>query len=211
MDNTKISLQNIGKRFRKEWIFRQVNIEWQKPQTCALLGGNGSGKSTLLRIIAGSLLPSEGNIYWQNAQTNANIDPNYVFQHIAWAAPYIELIEELNLMEVIDFQARFKPFQQTKKPNELIQLAQLQQASDKQLRFFSSGMKQRAKLLLAIMADTPILLLDEPTTNLDTKGIDWYRTLMEQYTQNRLVIIASNQKHEYDFCQQYVNIEQYKP
>jgi ABC-type multidrug transport system ATPase subunit len=211
MDNTKISLQNIGKRFRKEWIFRQVNTEWNAPQTCALLGGNGSGKSTLLQIIAGSLTPSEGNISWQNTQTNANIDPNYVFQHIAWAAPYIELIEELNLQEAITFQAQFKPFRHTANLNELIQLAQLQQAKDKQLRFFSSGMKQRAKLLLAIMADTPILLLDEPTTNLDTKGIDWYRTLMEQHIENRLVIVASNQKHEYDFCQQHLHIEQYKP
>ena len=71
-------------------------------------------------------------------------------------------------------------------------------------------MKQRLKLVLAICSDTDLLLLDEPTTNLDDEGVAWYQTLIEKYTANRLVIVASNVKHDYHFCTQQLNIMDYK-
>jgi ABC-type multidrug transport system ATPase subunit len=71
-------------------------------------------------------------------------------------------------------------------------------------------MKQRTKLALAFCSDTAMLMLDEPTSNLDTQGVDWYLGLVETYAANRLTIVCSNQAHEYSFCKQQINITDYK-
>ncbi len=92
----------------------------------------------------------------------------------------------------------------------VIELLGLQASKNKLIRYFSSGMKQRLKLALAFCADTPILMLDEPTSNLDSQGVDWYLSLVEQFAKDRLTIICSNQEHEYSFCQHMLSIADYK-
>ncbi len=203
---TFIQLNNIGKRFRYEWIFKKIDFRFELGIAYALLGGNGSGKSTLLQILAGSLTPSTGQLHYQfNGQT---IEQENLFTHISWTAPAIELIEEFTLTELLQFQANFKPFLAILNTTHIIELLKL--PTNKEIRYFSSGMKQRVKLALAILADTPFVFLDEPTTNLDTAGIEWYHQLIAQYTSNRLVVVASNQAHEYHFCQQELNVLLYK-
>ena len=72
-------------------------------------------------------------------------------------------------------------------------------------------MKQRVRLVLAILSNTPLLLLDEPTSNLDKKGIEWYKQLMSEYCSERIVMVCSNhQQHEYEFCKNEIVIEKYK-
>lgn len=93
---------------------------------------------------------------------------------------------------------------------KIIDLLQMEDSKHKLLRYFSSGMKQRVKLALAFCADTPLLMLDEPTANLDTQGIDWYLQLIEKFAVNRLTLICSNQEHEYSFCQNRLNVLDYK-
>ena len=118
--------------------------------------------------------------------------------------------EEFTLSEMVDFHFKFKTFKPGIDKAALNEILNLKGSDNKMIRYFSSGMKQRLKLALAFCADTPMLMLDEPTSNLDTQGIDWYLNLVEKFSANRLTIICSNQEHEYSFCEQKLNISDYK-
>ncbi|MDB5285942.1 MAG: transporter ATP-binding protein [Mucilaginibacter sp.] len=204
----QITLENIGRRFNREWIFREINYTFNSKGSYAILGPNGSGKSTLLQVLNGSLVPSSGAISYTK-DGNA-IEPENVFNYLSLAAPYLELIEEFTLNEMVDFHFRFKTFKSGIDKNALNNILNLKGSENKMIRYFSSGMKQRLKLALAFCADTPMLMLDEPTSNLDTQGIDWYLNLVEKFSANRLTIICSNQEHEYSFCRERLSISDYK-
>ena len=200
----KIVLENIGRRFGREWIFRKVNHTFSTGEKHSVLGTNGSGKSTLLQIIAGSVSPSEGKIILDNLST-----PETIFRSISYAAPYLELAEEMTWREAIRFQGKFKNYISGLDEEKIIELSGLQASSEKQIRNFSSGMKQRARLALAILADTPILLLDEPSTNLDANAVNWYAGLIEKFAKGKLVIVCSNyNKEEYSFCTKELALKQ---
>jgi ABC-type multidrug transport system ATPase subunit len=204
----QITLQNIGRRFNRDWIFRGVDYTFTSGKSYAILGANGSGKSTLLAVLNGSLSPSTGTInYSFDAQP---IEVEQVFQQISLAAPYLELIEEFSLSEMIDFHFKFKTYKAGIDKTAIIGLLNLPGSTNKLIRYFSSGMKQRLKLALAFCADTPILMLDEPTSNLDTQGVNWYLNLVQQFAKDRLTIICSNQEHEYNFCEHRLNIADHK-
>ncbi|MBL0329857.1 MAG: ATP-binding cassette domain-containing protein [Bacteroidetes bacterium] len=205
----QINLNNIGKRYNFEWIFRKINFEFTGENNYVILGSNGSGKSTLLQVIAGNLMHSEGDLKFQVSTTNIEIEQAYTY--LSYCAPYLDLFEEFTLRESIAFQEKFKPFQQGLDVKKIIELTELEKSKDKQLKYYSSGMKQRVRLALAVLADTPLLLLDEPTSNLDKKAIDWYQKLVTDYSKNRLIIVASNQQeYEYPFCNKQLTIEDYK-
>ena len=204
----KITLDNIGRRFNRDWIFKNINYTFLPNTAYAILGPNGSGKSTLLQLIAGSLESSKGSInYWLAGKP---LEPDSVYRHISLTAPYLELIEEFTLDEMIDFHFGFKSFLPGLDKQAVLELLNLKLAKNKPLRYFSSGMKQRAKLALAFCSDTPLLLLDEPTSNLDTSGVDWYLGLAERFATDRLCIVSSNQPHEYGFCTGHIRITDYK-
>jgi ABC-type multidrug transport system ATPase subunit len=203
-----ITLQNIGRRFNREWIFREVEYIFESDGTYAVLGANGSGKSTLLQVLNGSLVPSAGEIKYFDGQQE--VEAGDIFNYLSLAAPYLELIEEFSLNEMIDFHFKFKPFKPGIDKTGVTDILNLEGSGNKLIKYFSSGMKQRLKLALAFCANTPLLMLDEPTSNLDTQGIDWYLNLVEQFSQNRLTIVCSNQEHEYSFCKNRLNIADYK-
>jgi ABC-type multidrug transport system ATPase subunit len=205
----RIELEGVGKRYRREWIFRDLDLELNTPDTWALLGHNGSGKSTLLRVLSGHLTPSKGTLtYWQD--TN-RIPDDLRYRQVSLAAPYVDLIEEFTLPEAIRFHQRFKSFRNGLDEQGLSELLQLPGARTKEIRHFSSGMKQRLKLVLAFASDTPLLLLDEPTTNLDRQGVAWYESLVEQFSADRLVVVASNVEADVAFCKHRLEITDYKP
>ncbi|MCR9289657.1 MAG: ABC transporter ATP-binding protein [Bacteroidetes bacterium] len=204
----KILLENISKRYKFEWIFRNISTEFEKGTACAILGSNGSGKSTFLKILSGHLTPSKGKIKFENQGQKIEIDD--VYKEIAFCAPYIDLIEEFTLVEAIEFHQNFKPLLNNLSAKELIGILDFSKSKNKEIRHFSSGMKQRLKLILAICSDTPALFLDEPTTNLDTQGIDWYQELIEKFRKDRLIIVASNMEIDYQFCDRFLNILDFK-
>ena len=204
----RIELENVSKRYRLEWIFKKVNQSFLPKEQYAITGPNGSGKSTLLKILSGHLSPSKGKVRFFDQEKA--IDPNEVYRHVSYAAPYIELLEEFTLTEAINLHGKFKSFLHQLQTKDLIDILGFQKSKNKPIRHFSSGMKQRLKLVLSICSDTPLLLLDEPTTNLDTQGINWYRQLIATYAKDRLVVIASNVDVDFDFCEHKVNILDYK-
>jgi len=204
----KICLEHISKRFQKHWIFKDISYSFCEDKAYALLGPNGSGKSTLLRIIAGMQAASLGKI--QYSRNDKNIETATAFPLISFCAPGQEIVEELTFREFLEFHFSFKQPLQGIDIDSIIELSGIKQAADKQIGDYSSGMKQRVKLAQAIFSDTPILLLDEPCTNLDQKGVEQYKEWMEQYGKNRLVIIASNDPREYFFCRERLVLEDYK-
>lgn len=203
----EINLNKVGRRFNKEWIFKNIDFNFTADNKYAVLGPNGSGKSTLLSILLGSLTPSEGEINYYNPK---EIRVENIYQYISFAAPYLDLIEEFTLEETINFHFQFKAYAEGLNASSVLELLGLEKSQDKALKHFSSGMKQRTKLALACCTNTPILILDEPTSNLDTQGIDWYLNLVNEYTAKKMIIIGSNQEHEYSFCNQRLNISDHK-
>ena len=205
----QITLNNVGKRFNREWIFRHCSYQFEPGKSYAITGSNGSGKSTLLQVISGSLTHNEGSIGIKNSNQEA-IPAEQLYTNISIAAPYLELIEEMTAKEMLDFHAQFKPLIDAISIQEILQTVGLQTAVNKQIRYYSSGMKQRLKLAQAFFSNTPILLLDEPTTNLDADGIALYHHLVSNYTRGKLVIVSSNDKQEYAFCEEVISIGDYK-
>ncbi len=240
----QIQLINTGKRFNREWIFRNCNYTFSAGTSYAITGPNGSGKSTLLQTIAGAINASEGSVAVSSEELAVNSKPSTVnrlpltvyqaqsvnsgngssvngkrltvnneilYQHLSIAAPYLELVEEMTATEALTFHAAFKPLLSGISIKEILEIVGLKAAADKQIRFYSSGMKQRMKLAQAIFSDVPILLLDEPCTNLDAVGYALYHQLIKDYCTQKLVIVCSNDVHEYDFCTEKLDIMDYKP
>ena len=205
----KIILQKVGKKFYREWIFRNLDLELSSMDSLAILGPNGSGKSTLLQLLSGSLVPTEGSI--QYFLDNTKIEGDQVFSHVSFAAPYLELIEEFSLTEIIDLHFRFKARTNNLSTSEMIAIADLEHAKNKSYKYFSSGMKQRVKLAIAFLSDTKLIFLDEPCSNLDQESIKWYRRLIEQYTGNKIIIVCSNnQPEEFSSCKRQINLMDWK-
>jgi len=204
----KISVKNLGKRFNREWIFRNLNYEFEAGNTYAVIGPNGSGKSTLLQIAWGQLPPSQGTLSYSH---NSNeIPPEEIFTLLAVATPYMELMEEFTLREMVQFHFRFKKIRNGSPLPEILEKMELTHARNKYISNFSSGMKQRLKLGLAFFSDVPLLFLDEPMTNLDKKSIDWYWNNLTGLPQDILIFIASNQDQEYPPTAKKINISSYK-
>lgn len=208
-NSLQIQLENVGKKFATEWIFKKLNLQLKPGEKWVILGGNGSGKSTLLQIISGYVLPNSGSVsYLQGEQ---KIEPEEIKNHISLASPYLELVEDFTLKELIEHCAIYKPFLNNLSTEEILEISGLKNAGNKAIRNFSSGMKQRVRLTLAIMADCEILFLDEPVSNLDRKAIDWFNELIHQYCSHKTIIVCSNSiKEEYMFCQQELDIAQFK-
>ncbi len=204
----KISLENISKRFQRHWIFKEIHYSFDTPGTYALLGENGSGKSTLLRIIAGMQPPSLGKVLYESG--GKKVEGNDVFPNISFCAPGMEIVEELTLNEFLNFHFSFKKPLAGISIQNIIEITGLAHAADKVIGDYSSGMKQRVKLAQAIFSNTPVLLLDEPCTNLDQNGVEQYRDWIERYTSNRMIIVASNDVREYFFCKEQINILSYR-
>ena len=204
----KVSLTDAGKRFNRDWIFRHFTYTFEKGNSYAIIGPNGSGKSTLLQVLSGSMQLSEGGGQW--VVGDGPLANEEVYKLVSICAPYLEVVEEMSLKEFLEFHHHFKPFLPSFSIENIISIIGLQEAVNKQIRFYSSGMKQRVKLAQAIFSDTPFLLLDEPCTNLDSTGIELYHRLIDQYCTSRLVIVSSNDEIEYSFCKAKINITDHK-
>lgn len=203
-----ITLDNTGKRFGSDWVFRRVNFQFSAGKAYAILGPNGSGKSTLLQLISGYQTPTEGTVRFSNG--TETIDAEDIFNKISLCAPYMQLIEEFTLLEQLRFHFSFKKRMEGFTEAAFIDLLGMQAHASKQMRHFSSGMKQRVKLCLAILSDVPAVLLDEPATNLDEQGVEWYKRLLENYISGRLLIISSNRNEEHEFCNERIQLADYK-
>jgi ABC-type multidrug transport system ATPase subunit len=203
----KIKLSGAGKRFNREWVFRKVDLEFTSPGCYAITGPNGSGKSTLLQVLGCMLLLSEGSILYSN---NRTINLDNAHEHTSFCAPYMDVVEEMTLIEFFSFHNSFKPFMKSLSIEDIIERMDLKTAAQKQIRYYSSGMKQRVRLAQAFFSNTEVILLDEPCSNLDETGVRLYHSLVDEFCRDRLTIISSNDEIEYSFCENKISVLDYK-
>ncbi|HTH56147.1 MAG TPA: ATP-binding cassette domain-containing protein [Cyclobacteriaceae bacterium] len=197
-----VAANHLGKRFNREWVFRNFNYEFATGKTFAITGPNGSGKSTLMQVLWGQMQPSEGSLSYSGHQ------PGEIFNAVSIAAPYMDLIDEFTLEEMVRFHFQFK---KGRLPvEEIIDRIELKTSRDKLISSFSSGMRQRLKLALAFYTECGLLFLDEPCTNLDKKSIEWYHSQLGGVPTHTTLFIASNQDHEYPTTAVKVDILGYK-
>ena len=205
----RLAINDLSQAYHRKYVFKGITLERTTEQHLAILGSNGSGKSTLLKTLTGALIPFGGSVTTEI--NGASIAEENQFKYLSLAAPYLELIEEYTLIEFLNFYTKLKPLRADFSVQKFIQEAYLEEAQDRELRYFSSGMKQRVKLALAFFTDCPFVFLDEPLSNLDKRGYDWYQSLTEKYTKDRLFFVCSNETEaEYAFCSSSIRIEDFK-
>ena len=203
----EVILDHISKKFGRQTVISDLSERLLEGETYAVLGGNGSGKSTLLQIILGSTTPSNGQVkYLLGGQ---EFKREEVAFRISLAGPYLELIEELTGLEFLEFYEGFRPFRKGLKSNDVLRIAILEDSAEKQIRHYSSGMRQRLRLAVSLLSSADLILLDEPASNLDPKGVQWYRKLVETERDGRTLVIGSNfDEREMDFCSHQIKIGQ---
>ncbi|EOZ95845.1 ABC transporter, ATP-binding protein [Indibacter alkaliphilus LW1] len=203
-----IELITAGKRFQYDWIFKNLTLKIPANSKCAVIGSNGSGKSTLLKSISGIQPLTEGKI--QYSLSGKEIQDTDIYKYLVISAPYLELPEEFSLTELLDFHFKFKKPIPNMGLSDMIDTMYLSEHKFKPVSQFSSGMKQRLKIGLCLFSDCPLMLLDEPTSNLDQKGVNWYLKMIETYAVEKTVLVCSNEPKEYTFCDQKITMEDYK-
>lgn len=206
-----ITFEDCGKRFNNEWIFRNLNYHFRLGGKYGITGPNGSGKSTLLQIISGAMVPSEGKMFVDTGDgKKSNAVSEELHHHFSILAPYLDVLEEMTALEFLAFHQSFKSLLPGISHIEILEKVGLSHAASKQIRNYSSGMKQRIKMAQAIFSDVPVLLLDEPCTNFDEAGFALYHELIETFCKEKMVIVSSNDRNEYDFCDHLIHIPDYK-
>jgi ABC-type multidrug transport system ATPase subunit len=201
MSDFKITASQITKSFKRNIILSNINFSFNAPMSVGITGENGKGKSTLIKIISGYLTPTSGTIEY--SFDGKEIATEDLFQYISFTGPYVDLIENMTLIESIDFHLLHKA--SNLNTNELIDLAYMNEHKNKLVGSFSSGMKQRLKLALTLSSKTPLILLDEPTSNLDQKAKSWFQTTFQSFCKEKLVFIASNSiQEELSHCQNII-------
>jgi ABC-type multidrug transport system ATPase subunit len=206
----QVELSHISKRFRKEWVFKDLTHTLKPNDRVAILGSNGSGKSTLTQIIAGYISPTEGTIVWLDGQLRINRE--HIFRYVSICSPGIQLWDELTLKENVELFRQFKKITACADYREFARMIELEKHAHNTLKTYSSGMKQRVKLGLAILSDAKILILDEPCSHLDNAAVQWYQSLLRNNSSNKLVLVASNSdEREIFLCNERIDINQYRP
>lgn len=202
-----ITVEGLSKRFNREWIFRNFSHEFKPGNVYAITGPNGSGKSTLLSVLWGQVPPTSGNLKYHAA---AEIPVEDIHKHISIATPYMDLIEDFTLAEILQFHFKLKPIRNNLSHEQLIEKLYLTESKDKQIRNFSSGMKQRLKLGLAFFTQSSIIYLDEPGSHLDEVAFQWYCDHLAAVPKECTIFIGSNDPAEYAQATQILNLKDFK-
>ena len=203
-----IVLEGLQKKFGKQHILQDVSYTFQTGSKTVILGSNGSGKSTLIKILSGSLEATEGSPVY--TFEGSNVTAKSAGLHVGIAAPYIALNPMFSLKETLAFHEQFCPFPEGFKLTDWLYKAGLAAHEDKRLSTFSSGMLQSVRLLLAEANNRPLLLLDEPISNLDAEGVQFYTELIRSFALSKTIIVGSNyQKDEYSYCTDELLLEKH--
>jgi ABC-type multidrug transport system ATPase subunit len=204
----KVTLQGISISFYQKRILKNIDFVFEEQGTYAITGGNGSGKSTVVKLLAGVLKASQGQL--SHSLNTSMVSPEHLYKHLNWVAPYINIYEELNAVETFNFQKNFK--NTSLSLEDFLLKTNLVEHRNKRIKYYSSGMKQRLKLALGMFFACDLLLLDEPTMNLDKNFQGWYLQNLEDLIKNgdKTIIIASNAPEEYTLAQEVLDLEKHR-
>lgn len=204
----------ISKDYDRKNVFKNVSFDLKTSQSLAITGKNGSGKSTLIKIIANIINPNSGS--YKILHNNSALPQNKLYKLTGLIAPYLSLYDELtgyeNLLFFYNLKTGVNKLNPQKKNiiDKYFEELNLSHAKDEQVKNYSSGMKQRLKFAFAIMNEPELLLLDEPTSNLDNEGRETFFSIIKNRKQNCLILIATNDDEEKSLCDASLNIEDYK-
>ena len=202
----RIICTDIAKKFRTEWLFRQLSFTFENGNKYAITGPNSSGKSSLLKILGGALEPTEGKIAYE--LNGKEVPPLEVYRYISFESPELQLFDAYTVQDMLDFHFGLKPA--VLPVNQIIEAAELSGFKHKKFEELSSGLKNKLKLTLALFVDAPVLFLDEPCTNFDAANMVWYHQQIQSLWRDRTVIVASNQPDEYTYCDHIISISDHK-
>ncbi len=191
-----ITAIDLKKVFNRRVVFKNLSFEVKSGEVLSITGPNGSGKSTASKIICGVLTPTAGEVTLTNG--NGKIDRDNVYKHVGFVAPYLELYGEFTALENLRIEMRARKMARSSESHalEILERVGLFTRRNDELRGFSSGMKQRLKYAAALIHDPDVLVLDEPTANLDVAGTDMVLSLIEEYRKEKIVILATNDTEE---------------
>ena len=206
----QLRTENIGKRFGRRVLFQRLSLEADPERTLAITGPNGSGKSTLIKILAGVMKPTRGAVHLSvgNSEISEEERPMYV----GLVAPYLNLYDAFTPRENLRFVAkarRISSFQD--RISRVLGKVELSTRADDPVGTFSSGMKQRLRFAFALFTEPPVLLLDEPSANLDANGVKLVREIIQQARDDgQIVIVATNDADEAASCDDSINVEDFR-
>lgn len=209
MSNYKLEIKNLSKVFGRRIIFQNINYSIHSNFVLGVSGSNGSGKSTLVKIIAGVLSPTNGNVnHFVNGE---KIDYEKLFNFIGFVSPYLVLYEEFSAEENLKIISKIRGINyEAEYIEELLAKMNLYSRRKDIVKTYSSGMKQRLKFIFALMHRPNLLILDEPTSNLDNEGKESVYSIIKDYSLNNIVIIASNEEQDLAHCNEILFLEKYK-
>ena len=201
-----VQAQQISKKFNRRAVFRDVSFSVATGEVFGITGRNGSGKSTLLRIVGGLLTPSGGSVSY--ALDGGTVAAEQLHRNIGYVAPYLTLYEEFSAEENIALYARFRGIAHgPREAQALLERVGLPVDRRDPIRAFSSGMKQRMRLVFAILHRPPLLLLDEPISNLDSHGMSIVYDIVAEFRRHGTVIIATNDAEDIAQCDRTISVE----
>ena len=204
----KITAEELSKRFGRQLLFRGVSFEAEGGEILGITGPNGSGKSTLLQILAGVLRPTRGMVKFNNGEEIPREKHPY---HVGMVAPYIQLYTLFSPRENLVFLARARGMKNAnERIEQVLEEVSLLPHADKPVKAFSSGMIQRARFAAALLDHPPVLLLDEPSSNLDEKGIERMQNLVEnEKNRGSVVLVATNDPRDLVNVHRKIHIPSY--
>lgn len=205
----EIELVNIGKRFNGRWLFKGVQCRWLKGDRVAIVGANGSGKSSLTSIVAGYLTPTEGAVVFK--KNGKVVKEEDQWKQVSWTSPALHLPEQLSYLELFSQIEKLRGFHNGWTIEKMELLMGLEKHRNQPLKSFSSGMRQRVKLVLSFGMRADVLILDEPTAHLDHKGVEWFAQLVNQSMHDIILVASNSNSEEIFFCNKVVEVTTYVP
>ena len=202
-----LNVSGIGKHYGETLLFKDISFQLNRGDVLAVAGWNGSGKSTLLRIIAGLARPSVGQIEMFFNGTPIPKESRRSF--IGMVSPALSMYDELTGLENMEFFCRVRGVACNR--NDCLGILDrvgLTEHAEKMCGDYSSGMKQRLKLAQALLHKPPLLLLDEPGCNLDSRGINVVEEIISRQRQQGITVIASNEKREVGYADRIINLSE---
>ncbi len=205
MNTVALTASGLKKTFNRRLIFSDISFSLTNGNSLAIAGRNGSGKSTLVKILAGLLSPTKGKC--DLSIDGKEVSDALLFRHLGFVSPYLQMYDEFSGLENLTLSMKIRGLQiHDDEIRSLLEKVNLEHRKNDLVRTYSSGMKQRLKYAFALLHQPPVLILDEPTSNLDAEGIGVVYQIIEDQKKKGMIIVATNDAADQQLCEQIIDL-----
>ncbi|AFN74858.1 ABC transporter-like protein [Melioribacter roseus P3M-2] len=209
MNSYSVILENLVKYFGRRLVFNGIDRRFDSGNIYGVAGPNGSGKSTIVKIIANLISPTKGKVIHLHGDKKINYE--HLHNYIGFVSPYLFLYDEFTARENLLYFSKIRGIDYDEEyANFLLSELNIYKRKDDVIRGYSSGMKQRLKFIFALIHNPSLVILDEPTSNLDTPGKEKVYEIIDKNRNDKLFIIASNEESDLSLCGEIINLENFK-